>query len=122
MALAFLLDENLRGPLWQAILQRNYFSEHQLDAVRVGDMPDLPPSSDDARVLQFAESNTRLLITEDRHSMPGHLHRHLRAGHHSPGVLIPRDNVTMSELFDFLELMSLAARADEIADAVTYFP
>src|SRR5438128_2200982 len=45
--LLFLLDEHLRGPLWPAILRHNAQGGLLIDAVRVGDPPDLPLGSDD---------------------------------------------------------------------------
>src|SRR3990172_93648 len=91
MPLGFVLDEHLRGPLWLAILRHNLRGgELALDVVRVGDPPDLPLAAGDASVLLWAEREARILITEDRQTMLGHLRDHLAAGHHSPGILIPR--------------------------------
>jgi hypothetical protein len=42
MALAYLLNEHLRGLLWQAIEQHNQAGVDVINAVRVGDLPDLP--------------------------------------------------------------------------------
>jgi Domain of unknown function (DUF5615) len=122
MALAFLLDENVRGPLWQAILSHNLYSDHKLSVVRVGDFPDLPLSADDPQVLLWAEREARLLVTADRNSMPSYLKFHLYGGHHSPGILIPHADTGMGELIEFLELISVAGNAFEFADAVTYIP
>jgi hypothetical protein len=63
MALTFLLDENLRGPLWQAILQNNLRGGAWLDVVRVGDPPDLPLAADDAAILAWAQREGRILVT-----------------------------------------------------------
>ncbi len=37
----FVLDEHLRGPLWAAIQRHNLSASLPIDAVRVGDPPDL---------------------------------------------------------------------------------
>ena len=42
MALAYLLDENLRGLLWQYIRRHNAQGVSPLDVLRVGDPADLP--------------------------------------------------------------------------------
>ncbi len=55
MALRFLLDEHLRGPLWHAIQRHNLSSSDSLDVVRVGDPADLPLGSDDPTILAWAE-------------------------------------------------------------------
>ena len=103
MPLAYVLDEHLRGPLWQAILRHNLRGgEYPLEVVRVGDAPDLPLAADDAAVLLWAEREGRILVTEDRHTMHGHLRDHLDAGHHSPGILIPRAGQPMWAMVECL--------------------
>jgi hypothetical protein len=42
MAIAFLLDEHFRGPLWRALLRHNMVSGLPLNAQRIGDAPDIP--------------------------------------------------------------------------------
>ena len=86
MSIRFLLDENLRGPLWQAILRRNLSSEMSLDVVRIGDAAEIPLGADDPAIIAWAERDSRLLVTEDTRTIPLHLRRHLAAGSHSPGL------------------------------------
>ena len=69
MPLSFVLDEHLRGPVWQAILRHNLRGRYLLDVKRVGDPIELPLAADDATVLRWAERERRLLLTEDRHTM-----------------------------------------------------
>jgi len=122
MAIAFLLDEHLRGPLWQAILRHNLSGSDPIDAVRVGDPPDLPLGTDDPAILRWIEREARVLVTEDRHTMATHLARHLAAGGHSPGVVTVRPNARITEVLDALGLLAIAGHADELADVVTYIP
>lgn len=42
MALVFLLDEHLRGPLWNAIERHNGGGEYVIDAIRVATPPTCP--------------------------------------------------------------------------------
>jgi hypothetical protein len=86
--LRFLKGEHLRGPLWLAILRHNAQGGLPIDAVRVGDPPDLPLGSDDPTILLRAGREGRILLTEDVHTMPGYLAQHLRAGQHVPGVFV----------------------------------
>lgn len=122
MSLAFVLDEHLRGPLWQAILSHNLQSSNILDAVHVGDPPDLPLGVGDAEVLTWAEEQNRILVTEDRHTMVRHLRDHLAAGKHSPGVIICRSNRRIRTLVDCLELVAYGGKPGDFADIVTYIP
>jgi hypothetical protein len=123
MPLAFLLDEHLRGPLWQAILRHNLKrGEFPLDVVRVGDAPDLPLASANSAVLLWAERERRILITEDRHTMAVHLRVHLASGHHSPGILIIRAGQPVPILVECLVLVAHGGEPADFADVVTYIP
>jgi hypothetical protein len=122
MPLAFVLDENLRGPLWQAILRHNLRGNYPLNVVRVGDLDDLPLSFDDTKILAWAEANGRLLITEDRHTMAIHLQHDLQAGRHSPGILVARGDVPMRDLVECLSLIAHVGEPAEFSDVITYVP
>jgi hypothetical protein len=122
MPLAFVLDEHLRGPLWQAILRRNLHEDAPLDVVRVGDPPELPLSSDDATILRWSETEQRLLVTEDRHTMARHLQAHLKVGRESPGILIARTGTRIPDLVECLELIAEAGVRTDFANAITYIP
>ena len=102
MPLTFVLDENARGPLWKAIQTHNQGGIHPLDAVRVGDRPDLPLQASDPYILAWAEQTGRILLTYDESSMPGHWLDHLQAGGHSPGVFIIREKVPLREIVEHL--------------------
>ena len=122
MPLAFLLDEHLRGTLWQAVLRHNLSGEFPLDVVRVGDPADLPLAAADAVVLAWAEREGRLLVTEDRHTMLGHLQDHIANGHHSPGILIVRGGQPMRAVIESLELIAYAGKNAEFENTLTYIP
>src|SRR4051794_35399330 len=90
MPLRYALDEQLRGPLWNAVQAHNAAGIDPIDVVQVGDPADLPCGTPDPVILLGAEREGRLLVTRDVSTVPGHLAAHLAAGHHSPGVLIVR--------------------------------
>jgi hypothetical protein len=75
MPLRFLFDENLRGALWTATLQHNAVGVNPLEAVCVGDSLDLPLGASDPDVLLWSERETRVLVTLDKTTMPGHLNQ-----------------------------------------------
>lgn len=56
MPLRFLLDENLRGPLWNAILRHNVRGIDVLDIVCVGDVSAPPLHALDPDILVWAEA------------------------------------------------------------------
>jgi hypothetical protein len=122
MALSFVLDEHLRGPLWQAILRNDLRGGEVLDVVRVGDPPDLPLGSQDPEILLWAEREGRILVTEDRHTIFTHLRNHLAAGHHSPEILVVRPGQPLRILVERLELVGHAGDPADVADGITYIP
>jgi hypothetical protein len=122
MPLRFLLDENLRGPLWAAIEQHNGKGTDLLDVVRVGDPVDLPLGTPDPDNLCWVEREGRLLITLDKTTMPSHLNQHLQAGRRSPGILILRPGCRIPEVVDFLVIAAYASDPLDWQDQVQYIP
>jgi hypothetical protein len=122
MAVRFVLDENVRGPLWDAIQAHNARGIDLVDAVRVGDRFDLPLGTPDPAILIWAEREARVLVTDDKKSMPAHLLGHLLSGRHSPGIFIIRFQSTIPQLISFLASVANSSDASEWADLITYMP
>jgi hypothetical protein len=119
--LRYLLDEHLRGPLGRAMEQHNAAGGSAIDAVRVGDRPDLPLGSGDPELLRWAEREGRILVSWDKRSLPGHLARHLQAGHHVPGIFLLREHFTIPQVLAYLVQ---AAATDPLGwqDRIAYIP
>jgi hypothetical protein len=122
MALRFLLDEQLRGPLWGAIQHHNAAGVYPLDALRVGNAPGPPAGTKDPDLLMWCESYERVLVTEDRNSMPGHIVQHLAAGHHTAGALILRDGWTIRDVVEMLVLYDQTHDPADMVDLIAYIP
>jgi hypothetical protein len=122
MPLRFVLDENLRGLLWRAIVRHNRTNAHTLDMLRVGDPPDLPTGSSDPEILLWTEREKRILVTFDKSTMPDHLARHLQAGRHSPGIFMLRQTSQVARVLDYLVLAAYASDAWEWHDRVQFIP
>jgi hypothetical protein len=120
MPLSFVLDENLRGPLWKAIEGHNSRGFNTLDVVRVGDLPDLPLGSADLEILIWAERESRVLVTEDRKTMARRLADHLSAGRHSPGIFSTRALAPPLPIVAFLEAAAYASEPIEWQDRIEY--
>jgi hypothetical protein len=88
MALRYLLDENLRGPLWAALERANARRALPLEIACVGDQPELPLGADDAEILRWAEERGYVVVSSDIRTMPGHFAARLQAGRHSAGVFL----------------------------------
>jgi hypothetical protein len=88
-----------------------------IDAVRVGDMPDLPLGSDDAAILLWAEHEQRILVTFDKASMSRYLSEYIAAGHRCPGIfMVP----SSSQPVRALEFLVLAAHASDPAEWIDW--
>jgi hypothetical protein len=122
MPLAFLLDENVPRRLWRAIEIHNARGLYPLDVVRVGEPIDLSLGSDDPTILLWAEREGRIVVTEDKNTMPGHLVQHLRNGRHSPGILLLRLHCPLAEIVEMLVLIAYASDPGEWQDREEYIP
>ena len=122
MALSYLLDEHLRGPLWRAVQSHNATDVHPVDVVRVGDSPQLALGANDELILQWAQREGRILVTFDRSTIPDKLNHHLASGRQSPGVFMVRRSTTVSQLLEFLILATKASAPEDWANGVHYIP
>lgn len=120
MALRYLLDEHLRGPLWVAIERHNARGVNPIDVVRLGDPTDLPLGTLDPDILLWVEREGRILVSLDKATLPLHLSDHLAAGHHSPGIFTLRRGVSIPDVVDFLVLAAHASDASEWQDGIEY--
>jgi len=122
VALRYLLDEHLRGPLRRAIQWHNSRGVYPLDVVRVGDFVDLPLGTADAIILLWAEREGRILVSHDRNTLPGHLSDHLRTGRHSPGIFLIRRHTTVTQLMTFLIDAAYASDPVDWQDRIAFMP
>jgi hypothetical protein len=114
----FLLDEHL-PPWWAAALMR---SQPGLNLWHIGD-PGAPPNGTlDPAILDWCESRNFILVTNNRHSMPGHLTDHLAAGRHVPGILVIDPWMTVAGLADELAVIAGAGRPEDIRDLILNLP
>jgi hypothetical protein len=122
MPLKYVLDENLRGPLWSLFTRHNRKGDHPVDIVRVGDRDSVSLGTGDPELLRWAEDEGRILISKDVRTMPGHLAKHLAPGRHSPGIMALRPQAPLREVLEFLVLAAYATDPAEWADTHRYVP
>jgi hypothetical protein len=122
VSIAFVFDENLRGPPLAAVRRHNRSGLPPVDATEVGEPADLPRGTPDPTLLVWAETNGRIVVTLDRQTMPTHLADHLAAGRHSPGVILVRTGTGLRELVDELMTATHAGFPADYADQVTFIP
>jgi hypothetical protein len=120
---AYLLDEHLRGPLWDAIRHHNARPDAEpLVAYRVGDPPAPPLGADDPEILRWAEREGCILVSCDRRTIAAHLRDHLDAGGHSPGVFLLPNVFSLSDVVEYLVLAAHVADPSEWRDRIVFVP
>ena len=122
MPLRFLLDENLRGPVWRAVEKHNSIAVHPLDVTRVCDPPDLGLGSGDPEILAWCEAQQSILVSADRATLATQLAEHLRRGGHCPGIFLIRPSVGITEIVNFLVAAAYASEPEEWEDQYRYIP
>lgn len=118
MKVRYLLDENLSPRLKMAVLRLN----SKIDILRIGDPNTLSLSSLDPEVLIYLERSQRLLIIDNRASMPNHLQTHWQSGKHIWGLLWVRPNTAMRVLVQELVLIWETTEAEDWRDCLDWIP
>lgn len=96
--------------------------EPAIGIIRVGDQGAPPRSTLDPEMLLAAESLGRVLVTNDRRTMPGHLIAHFLAGRHTAGVILLREGFAIGRYARSILDQWAATTADEWIDRTTYLP
>jgi hypothetical protein len=74
--LRYRVDENLRGPLWNALQRARLSDGSPVNAICVGDDDAPPLSTLDPELLLWAERHDRILVSRDKRSLPQYLDDH----------------------------------------------
>ena len=114
----FLIDENLSPSIASGVLERNPAAD-----IRYIGGPDAPSRGTlDPAVLDYCEQERRVLVTNNRKSMPGHLAALRVAGRHHWGIFEVRDENAVGEIIEELVLMHGATDASEHIDRIRWIP
>lgn len=118
MTIRFLLDENL-WPMMQTLLLRH---DPTIDVLRVGEKGAPPLGTSDVDILLYVERTQRILVTNNRKSMPDHVSAHFAAGHHHWGILQIRNARPLPEIVEALALIWGASTAEEWHNRTDWIP
>lgn len=119
MKVRFLLDENLSPKLKPALKRL----DSQIDVIRVGDVGAPPLTERDPLILEHLTRSGRLLITDNRRTIPTHLIDHYNAGRMSHwGILWVRSRTSLGRLVATLHLIWEASEAEEWIDRAEWIP
>jgi hypothetical protein len=112
----FAADENFDGTILKALLKRI----PDLDIVRVQDT-DLYQAPD-PKVLEWAASENRIIITHDVQTLVGDAYTRVEQSLPMPGVILVYDKLPISQALNELEIAIGAGKAEDFADQVTFIP
>ncbi len=116
MMIRYLFDENM-DPRFATVLARHY---PMIDVTYVGSGHAPAFGTLDPEILLYLEQTQRVLITDNRKSMPGHLADHANAGRHHWGIFVISKHASYKQVADLLSLYWEASDADEWIDRVEW--
>lgn len=111
----FLLDENFNGPIAEALVK----AYPHLDMIRVQDSREGLP---DNKVLEWAASEDRVVVTHDVRTMPAYAYDRVRKGLPMPGVIEVNQFAPIGVIVEQFGFIAEASTPDELRDRVTYIP
>jgi hypothetical protein len=114
----FLLDENLSKKIKNAVLKFN----PEIDILRVGDDETPPLGTLDPEILIYLEKSQRILITDNRKSMPGHLQDHWQNNQQIWGLFWVKKDTSISEIADSIYLLWETSEAEEWLNVIDWIP
>ena len=118
MKIRFLLDENLSKQIKIATLRLNPV----IDILCVGEQDAPPFGTLDSDILRYLEGSQRLLLTDNRKSMPRHLESHWASGGRIWGLFWVRPRTPIGQLAQELMLVWETTQAEEWIDRVEWIP
>lgn len=113
-----MLDENLPPRLKVALLRLN----PAIDILRVGELDAPTFGTLDPEVLTYLEQSRRLLVTDNRTSMPAHIEEHWANGGHIWGLFWIRPKTPIGQLTQELLLVWETTEAQEWFDRLEWIP
>jgi hypothetical protein len=118
MKLRFLLDENLSPRLHNGIAR----ADPGIDILRIGQAEAPPLGTLDPDILRYLERTQRLLITDNRRTIPTHAADHIANEGHHWGIFFIRPTATMGQVIEEILLFWGASEAEEWIDQLRWIP
>ncbi len=118
MKVRFLLDENLSPRLKLAVFRLN----PKIDILRVGDEGTPSFGTLDPEILIYLQQSQRILLTDNRKSMPEHIETHWSNGGFIWGLFWLRPKATVRELADDLNLIWETTELEEWKNQLIWIP
>lgn len=114
--LRFLADENFNADVVRGLLLRL----PALDVVRAQDVGLL--GLDDPKILAWAASNERIVLTHDRNTMAGYADELASQDRAMAGVFVVHDRIGVGQAIDELLLIASCSEQDEWKQRIVFVP
>ena len=118
MKVRFLLDENLSPRLKLAVLRLNA----EIDILRVGDEGTPRFGTLDPEILIYLQQSQRILLTDNRKSMPEHIDSHWANDGFIWGLFWLSPKATIREIAEDLILIWETTEAEEWKNQLIWIP
>ncbi len=118
MPLRFVIDECLLSERFLALLARMI---PPLDYVWVG-QEGPRCGTKDPQLLEWSQQHNRLIVTQDKTTLPEHLNAYAQAGGRCPGVLIVRDTADLTEVAELLVVIANCSWEGEFLNCHVFIP
>ena len=116
--LCYLLDENTNPILRNALLR----IEPEMTVWRVGDPCAPQDGTPDPVILEWCAENRFALVTNNRASMPKHIHDHITQGGTAPAVFVLNPRMSLQETISELQLIWGASEPREYENTIRFLP
>lgn len=90
--------------------------------IRVGDAGAPPSGTKDPDLLIAAEALGRVLVSNDKKSLPRHLANHYAAGRHTAGIMLMRKNFPLIAYAQAIQNHWATTSADDWIDRTVFIP
>jgi predicted nuclease of predicted toxin-antitoxin system len=114
--IAFITDENISIALIDSLRAQ----VPTMDIVRVQEVGLL--GADDPTILEWADTHGRILLTNDRRTIPDFVYQRLEQGLSTPGVIVFRPHSALGVLVKDIVAIAEASEAHEWVNQVIYIP
>jgi len=112
----FLSDENFNGDIVRGLLLR----EPNLDLLRVQDVG--LRNAEDPDIVSWAISNSRIILTHDRATMPDFFYANMAQGIQMPGMFVVNDRTSTRQIIDEILLITQCSEPKDWENLVLYLP
>jgi len=114
--LKLVSDENFDADILRGLFRRN----PNLDIVRVQDVG--LNATPDPDVLAWAASESRILLTHDRDTVPYFAYERVKAGQTMPGVFLVSNRMSIGQAIDEILIAVDCLAPEECSNFVRFFP